>query len=107
MNQNKHLVIADADSSDTGIYQCSVINKVGNAEKLFHVKLMEKPQISKSDDIIEVVEGSSANLECLIEGNLHNVSIEWKINDRVIQNDLKKYQVDYDIIKNMMIQNPG
>ncbi|CAJ0583049.1 unnamed protein product, partial [Mesorhabditis spiculigera] len=70
------LVIPSANATVAGKYTCEARNEAGVARADFAVDVLVKPRFKKSDNLIRVIDGENARLECKAEGQ-PTPTIKW------------------------------
>ena len=66
--QNGHLLIMSIVSSDSGVYQCTAINRLGSVRENFVVNVNTVPQFENQLRNMELLVGDSVIIDCVITG---------------------------------------
>ncbi|CAI4229355.1 unnamed protein product [Auanema sp. JU1783] len=85
-NQKETLILNTVDDSDAGEYQCSAINKAGNASRTFVVRLTGPPVLDQGHEAMDVKVDDSLTLTCNVVSGTGNLSYSWMIDGRPVTN---------------------
>ena len=66
--QNGHLLIVSVVSSDSGVYQCTAINRLGSVQENFVVNVNTVPSFENQLRNMELFVGDSVIIDCVITG---------------------------------------
>ncbi|KAI1722962.1 immunoglobulin i-set domain-containing protein [Ditylenchus destructor] len=78
LNDDKFLYIDEALGADAGFYMCDVSNSAGKARKTFDVKVIVKPEVIESEEVLEreTALGHPVSFECPVKPNV-DAEIVW------------------------------
>ncbi|CAD5233395.1 unnamed protein product [Bursaphelenchus xylophilus] len=84
-DQNRTLVIADAQRSDEGRYSCEAENNVGRSAKTFMLQLSAPPVLDANDAQTHVQKGQAVVLNCEPKSGNGPFVTEWYRNKELLQ----------------------
>ncbi|XP_035222408.1 fasciclin-2-like isoform X3 [Stegodyphus dumicola] len=86
------LRISDVKRSDDGLYYCSATNAAGNAEKVGHLEVQFRPDMSLTPlTRVKAWSANPANLSCIAEAN-PNATITWKFQNEPVEHGDDRYK---------------
>ncbi|PAV72711.1 hypothetical protein WR25_18698 isoform C [Diploscapter pachys] len=87
LHDNTVMVLDESKQSDSGVFTCTLTNKVGVAEKTFNVKVIAKPQIDKDITEVNVNVSRPITLDCGVKDSVGDVSVVWRKQGEDIKTD--------------------
>ncbi|XP_048084667.1 papilin [Alosa alosa] len=102
------LMISQLVSEDSGVYTCSASTTQQLEERHIQLRVLGDPRITTAPNNVQVVQGSTAQLPCVVTGD--NVNIGWSRNGVPVRPDGRYVQVSSDgtlILNNVQPSDEG
>ncbi|XP_059208551.1 papilin [Centropristis striata] len=107
-NSDGTLIISSLKSADSGVYTCTASTQQQLEQKQLQLKVQADLQITTAPNNIQVSEGSTAVLPCVVSGD--NVNIGWSRNGVPVRPDGRNIQTSSDgslILNNVKPSDEG